>query len=185
MTVETARLIRAANDLEEAVASTRSLKDIWRQADATFSDLIGHRLFTVLLHDAEQGDVERVYTSHPEAYPVSGRKAMGSTPWGKLVLQEGQVFLGRDVQHIRWAFPDHAVIEGLGLGSVINLPLRCLGRTYGTINLLHEAGFYRQEQIGVARCLAIPLVPLGLHLASAANANQQSGKEHADNDNYH
>ena len=91
----------------------------FRAVDEALQEILGHRLFTVFVLRGG-GMVERVYSSSPESYPVGGLKPMGPTPWGDLVLGRGQTFLGPDRAAIRWAFPDHELIESLGLGSVLN-----------------------------------------------------------------
>ncbi len=73
--------------------------------------LVGHRLFTLLYVDGD--DVARVYSNRPAEYPVSGRKPMGNTPWGDLVLKGCKPYFGRDKEGIRWAFFDHALIESM------------------------------------------------------------------------
>ena len=42
--------------------------------DRAVQGAIGHKLFTVLLFHAANGETERFYTSHPGEYPVGGRK---------------------------------------------------------------------------------------------------------------
>ncbi|MFB9971267.1 hypothetical protein ACFFMP_15170 [Pseudoroseomonas cervicalis] len=53
--------------------------------------------------------------------------------------------LGEGEAAIRGAFDDHALILGLGLRSVLNLPIRLGGRCLGTLNFL-----WREEHAGRA-----------------------------------
>ncbi len=99
--------------------------------------LVGHALFTLLYVDGQE--VARIYSNRPTEYPVSGRKTMGPTPWGKHVLDGRQPYLGKDKAGIRWAFFDHELIESMGLGSVINIPAIYDDKVVGTINLLAPA----------------------------------------------
>lgn len=149
-----------AGSLVEKVARESRPEKVWRHADAVFGQTIGHKLFTVLLHDAPSGEVVRCYSSRPEDYPVQGSKHMGPTPWGDLLLKQGRPFLGNDEASIRWAFPDHEQILAMGLGSAINLPVRLSGRTLGTLNLLHQSGYYRDEHLEIGAILAAILAPL-------------------------
>lgn len=153
-------LLDAARALSEAVATETEAGAVWRKADAVLEEAIGHRLFTVLIHDAASGTVTRCYSSRPDDYPVQGSKHMGPTPWGDLLLTQGKPFIGNDAAAIRWAFPDHEQILAMGLGSAINLPVRLSGRTLGTLNLLHEAGHYRAEHLEIGAVLAAILAPL-------------------------
>jgi hypothetical protein len=155
-------LLEAARTLAEAVATRDEADAVWRVADRALAEVIGHRLFTILIHDAASGTVTRCYSSRPDDYPVEGSKHMGPTPWGDLLLTQGKPFIGNDAAAIRWAFPDHEQIIAMGLSSAINLPVRLPGRTLGTFNLLHEAGHYREEHLEIGAVLAAIVAPLML-----------------------
>ena len=146
--------------LAEAVANLYQIEKIWAQADAVFGEVIGHRMFTVLRYLEDRGEVARLYSSEPEAYPVGGTKPMGPTPWGELVLKQGKPFVGPDANAIRWAYPDHEKIIGMGLESALNLPMRLAGRTLGTINLTHQSGYYHDGHLQAGSMLAALLTPL-------------------------
>ena len=145
--------------LAQTVAESDDAHAVWSEADVVFARFIGHRLFTVLGYNEHAGEVIRLYSNQPAQYPVSGTKPMGATPWGDHVLKRGQHFIGKDAADIEWAFPDHALIASLGLESVINLPIRVAGKTIGTVNLLHVANFYHQDQIEIGNTLATLLAP--------------------------
>lgn len=142
--------------LADAAASLSDAGRIWPVAEQVFADLLGHRLFTVLVYDESSGLVTRLYTNRPNEYPVSGTKPMGPTPWGQQVLKQGLPYIGRNASDIRWAFPDHQLIASMGLESTCNLPVRAGGQVLGTLNLLHEANHYDQA------CLPVGLIGAGL-----------------------
>jgi len=128
-------------------------------------EAIGHRLFTVMRHDAAAGRNRRAHTSDAAAYPVSGFKPVTwDHPWTRRVLVDGTAWIGSGPADIAWAYPDHEKIAAMGLGSAMNLPVRWNGRTLGTVNLLHDAGHFTaaDAEIGmVFASLAVPalLVP--------------------------
>ena len=134
---------------------------IFTALDALTKSLVGHQLFTLLLDGDE---VARVYSNRPAEYPVSGRKPMGKTPWGDLVLKRRKPYLGRDKQAIRWAFFDHELIESMGLGSVINIPVVYDGVCLGTMNLLDAEHHYRPEHVAPVAALAPLLIPAFLEV---------------------
>jgi GAF domain-containing protein len=119
--------------------------------------LVGVDLFTLLIKDAEA--VARIYSNRPDEYPVFGQKLMGPTPWGDHVLKRQLPYLGRDIAGIRWAFPDAPLIESMGLGSVINLPVIYDGETIGTMNLLAPEHHYSAEHLQRVTPLAPLLIP--------------------------
>lgn len=141
---------------------------VFKAFDAITKRLVGHELFTLLYVDGSE--VARIYSNRPAEYPVSGRKPMGPTPWGKHVMEGKQSYLGKDKAGIRWAFFDHELIESMGLGSVINVPAIYDGKVIGTINLLAPEHHYREEHVAPVERLAPLLVPGFLAARAAANA---------------
>lgn len=130
---------------------------LFRALEAATQRLIGHQLFTLLYADGR--DVARCYSSRPEEYPLAGRKTMGETPWGAQVLAGKQPFLGRDMAAIRWAFFDHALIAGMGLGAAICIPIVYDDACIGTMNLLHREHFYTAAHVAPLVALAPLLIP--------------------------
>jgi GAF domain-containing protein len=127
--------------------------------EAACAGAIGHILFTVLLRHEATGEVERFWTSHPAEYPVGGRKPMNPTFWTAQVIDCQRPYLGRDDEAVRAVFFDHALIRSLGCGSVLNVPVVWNGRTLGTLNLLHRAGWYDEADIPTAETIAALAVP--------------------------
>ncbi|HYW59267.1 MAG TPA: GAF domain-containing protein, partial [Xanthobacteraceae bacterium] len=88
------------------------------------------------------------------------------TVWSDHVLRDRRVFRANTQEAIRAAFEDHATITSLGLGSVLNIPVmrtvapRHPGWCVGTMNLLHEAGWYTEQDEATG-------AQLGIWLASA------------------
>jgi GAF domain-containing protein len=128
-------------------------------ADALVQRVIGHKLFTVMRVDEATREVERVYTSNARAYPVGGRKRKPDTLWSRTVLVEGRVFVARTSAEIREAFPDYALIESLGLGSIMNVPISFAGRRVGVMNVSNDAGWFTPEDAQAARAIAVLLSP--------------------------
>ncbi len=112
----------------------------------------GWQLFTAMRF-LPSGEVERVYTSNPDAYPLAGRKPRRDTPWSRQVLVRGEPYYANDAAGIRFAFEDAEKILGLGLGAVMNVPVKDGERVLGTLNFLREAGGYRPEQVSAAMAL--------------------------------
>lgn len=128
--------------------------------EAATAACIGHRLFTIMRHDAAAGCNRRVHSSDAEAYPVSGFKPVNwAHPWTQRVLVEGRAWLGRDAADIAWAYPDHEKIVAMGLGSAMNLPVRWNGRPLGSVNLLHAAGHFTEEDAALGAVFAALAAP--------------------------
>ena len=133
---------------------------ICRAIEKLSGETIGHRLFTVMRFDSDRYEVQRIHTNLPSAYPVGGRKQKQATAWADRVLGEMKIFRGTGPTDIVSAFNDHETILALGLGSVLNIPVVFEGRCLGTINLLHQAGWYRAEDERTGLLLGMFLIPV-------------------------
>ncbi len=144
----------------DALASCADASAFFAQLEPAMAEAIGHRLFTVMHHDAAAGRNRRVFSSDPVNYPVSGFKAVDwNHPWTKHVIVDGQAWLGGTPTDIAWAYPDHEKITSLGLGSAMNFPLRFAGRTLGSVNLLDVPGRYVQSDCDRGRIIAALAIP--------------------------
>lgn len=150
-------MTETASELLAALALPGQPEATYAALDRLTQDLVGHRLFTLLYVDG--GEVARVYSTSPAEYPVAGRKPMGSTPWGDLVLTRRQPFLGRTMDDMRWAFFDHELIAAMGLGSIINVPVVYDGSCIGTMNITHAEHHYSDEHLPLVASLAPLLIP--------------------------
>lgn len=131
----------------EPDAAFRAVEDLARQA-------IGFRLFTVMRLHAESQEVERLYSSLPDAYPVSGRKPKQGTPWGAQVLDRGEIFIANSPDEVRTAFADYELIFSLGIGAIMNVPVRFRGRSLGTMNMCSEPGWFTEADCAPGGLLA-------------------------------
>ncbi len=145
-------------DLAHTIAEANSPDRIFAAVADAAHRYIGYKLFTIMAFHAKTMQVRRLYSSNPDAYPLGGGKGKRDTQWGRHVLEQGRPFIGRTADDIRVNFNDHEVIFGLGLESVLNVPVRLYARTIGTMNLLHNAEFYDTSDLGWGSFLAAQLV---------------------------
>jgi hypothetical protein len=132
---------------------------IFRAVAGLAQEAIGFRLFTVMrLYGATQ-EVERLYSSLPDAYPVSGRKPKQGTPWGAQVLDRGEIFVANSPDEVRAAFADYELIFSLGIGAIMNVPVRFRGHSLGTMNICSDAGWFADADHAPGRLIATLLVP--------------------------
>ena len=156
------RTRRPADPLLCAVAAAQDRTDqpgaLFAALDEALKSAVGHKLFTILTYDGATFEAARVYSNLPGPYPTGGRKRLAPGPWTEAVLDSGEAYIGRTQDDLRNVFPDHELIASLGCASVLNMPVRWRGRTLGSLNLLHEAGWYDEDD--VAACL--PFAQLAL-----------------------
>ena len=143
-----------------ALAACRAAPDLYAALDAELGRVIGHKLFTLMTVDHKRQEAARIYSNQPDAYPVGGRKPLGRmTGWGEVVLGQRRPWIGHDADDIQWAFFDHETIARLGCASCVNVPVIDGDAVIGTINMLHEAGFYTEADAARAAPFAALLVP--------------------------
>lgn len=139
-------LAEAHNQPETAFAAMARLTDA----------LIGVRLFTLMTFDPRTREARRIFSNMPDAYPVLGTKPVNETHWTGHVLDRHETFVANTIEGIAEVFYDHELIRSLGCESVINVPVVVAGKTLGTINCLHEAGFYTPERVAASGDLKVP-----------------------------
>jgi len=158
-----------------AVAEPGQPDALFAALDRAMGAVIGHKLFTVLVYHGDSAESERRYTNQPAAYPVGGRKPVTPSAWTERLFRERRPYVGRTADDIRAVFLDHELILSLGCESVLNVPVTWNGRTLGTINLLHEAGWYDDADVPVAIAFAALAVP-GYLEARQASRDEQPGR---------
>ena len=121
-------------------------------------DAVGHCLFSANAFRVETMEVERLYSSNPGAYPVGGRKHKKLTAWGAQVLLDRRVFVGDGDQAIREFFDDHALMRGLGVHSIVNVPVVWRGACLGVLNFAGPHPRFEAGQIAMARMLGLVAV---------------------------
>jgi GAF domain-containing protein len=107
----------------------------------------GARLFTATVIDRARGLARRAYSSHPDAYPVSGTKPMTANPWSAVVIDAGQPFVANTTAGFADYFPDHALINALGCAAALNIPVADAGTVVGTVNILDVEGHFTPERV--------------------------------------
>jgi len=128
-------------------------------ADAVGRRVMGHRLCTAMRFDAAAMTVRRLYSSDNTAYPVGGAKPKRDTEWGRHVLLRREVFVGEGAEAITAYFDDHAVILGLGLRSIVNVPILHGGACLGTMNFLWAKDWVAPERRAMAELLGLLVAP--------------------------
>ncbi|MGQ7248091.1 GAF domain-containing protein [Halomonas sp. V046] len=118
-------------------------------------------LFTTMRFHQDSMEVERLFSTLPDIYAVSGRKPKRDTPWGDKVLIARQANVGFGADDIVWAFSDHETILGLGLLAVLNVPIVRGDRVLGTINFLRPRPAFTEQEVATGQLLAAAIACRG------------------------
>ncbi len=148
-----------ADAFEQAAGHDDGPLPLVRAADRLSRAMLGQQLCTAMVFDRDAMTVQRIFSSRPAEYPVGGRKPKRDTAWGRQVLLQARRFEGEGEDAIRTHFADHDVILGLGLRSIVNLPIVARGRCLGTLNLLWPAERLDAGHVQLARMLALLATP--------------------------
>jgi hypothetical protein len=109
-------------------------------------------LFTALQWIPERSALRRVFTSHPDAYPLGAEKTVEISPgWLGTVIADKKPFLAADLDGLKEVFTDAELIQSLGCGGVINIPVLKDGDVVvGVLALLDAEGRYTQQSVETA-----------------------------------
>lgn len=118
----------------------------------------GFVMLTVLAYDEAAGEVVRRYSSDP-AYPVGGRKRLGLYPENHAAMARDGYFLAANRADVERAYADHQRLAALGIGAILNAPIRHAGRRLGSLNLSGREKQYGAREVAYACTLAGLLVP--------------------------
>ncbi len=113
---------------------------------AQIKKTVGYQLFTITRILPEGKEVERIYTTRPDVYPLAGRKPMRNDAQTKMT-QSAQTYLASTTEAMVPYFPDLDTIKQLGLGSVINMPIVINGSVIGTVNILDAEHYYQASHV--------------------------------------
>ena len=133
--------------------------DALRAIGEAMDRLIGSRMFTFLRFDLERFEMERLYCTLPDLYPIGARKAMRHGRWAECVIERGTVFVADGDAEMRATFGDHAALAAMGCTASMNVPVRHRGRTLGTMNLNGDEGRYGEREAALAQPFATLAVP--------------------------
>ena len=133
--------------------------------------MLGDGLLTVntvctLPASAGEFELQRLWSSNLQAYPVAGLKRKTLTPWSRQLLLRHDVFVGEGDAALTDVFDDHARIKALGLHGVVNVPLLIEGRCAATFNVLGGRAQWRPRDVALIRLLAVLATPWVLQSAN-------------------
>lgn len=131
-----------------------------RLADA----LIGVRIFTLTAIEMPLMQVRRVYSSHPDVYPVLGTKPIVLDPWFEAMRTERRITAINTAAEMEGEFPDLALIRSLGCNSSLSVPIMVGNELIGTINALDTEGRYPAPALERAQDLITPATAVFLIL---------------------
>ena len=156
----------ALSEFAQTIKDAPSPEIIFTQLEQAAQTHIGVKLFTVMDYVASQNKGRRCYTSNPEHYPASGWIPLQDNDWFDCVIRNKQTYVANDKDQIARDFADADLIDRLGCGSIINLPLVQDGQVLATVNLLNAAGHFNNQRLEDAHRILLPMARMA-YIASS------------------
>ena len=148
-----------AKQLQDMGSQQAQPQRLLETADRAFAELFGHLLFTVTRVVPGRQEIERIYSSRPDVYPVGGRKPIGHNYYASAEEDEKLPFYAASLAGYREIYPDIETMESLGIGSVMTLPVVFEDAVLGTVNLHGAEGAYQENHLPPAMLLASRTLP--------------------------
>lgn len=133
-----------------ALAEADQPRSVFQSLERLTKETVGTKLLTATTFDVASGLSRRTYSENEAAYPTGGFKKMSFGIWSETVLDRHQPFSSLTIEEIAVVFHDWPLIQSLGCESNCNIPVVVGGEVIGTVNLLHEAGYYTPERVAEA-----------------------------------
>jgi GAF domain-containing protein len=152
--------LRMVAQLAEAHAQSAQHDEVLAALSTALQQALGHILFTVLVFDGKAGHMRRIFSTRPDVNPVGGNKPITDSAWMRQVVREGRPYIGRSKSDLKDVFFDHEQLWAIGCESVLNMPVLWTGRVVGSLNLLHRAGWYGEQDLATARIFAQLALPV-------------------------
>jgi len=155
---------QAYRDFEERLARYVDPAETGAALHELAEALIGVRLFTLTAINLDAGHVRRVYSSHPDVFPLLGTKPIVMDDWFRAMQTERRITAINTAAGMEGNFPDLALIRELGCNASISIPVMAGNQLLGTINALDAEGRYDTDAIAKAADLIIPATAVFLIL---------------------
>lgn len=147
------------DDFADALARSASTSDdVFKLVADELREKAGAKLVTVTAVDPNDLSYERLYSSMPDVYPVSGRKPANTTRWSQQVMEKLEVFVANDYETLAEVMADHDTIRSIGCESLVNVPLVLFGRVIGTLNCLAESGHFDEDRVQTCKDMRLPVI---------------------------
>ena len=154
----------ALRAFEESLARYADPAETGRALHTYAATIIPARLFTLTAINQAAGHVRRVYSSHPEAYPLLGTKPLVVDDWFRAMQTERRITTINTAAGMEGEFPDLTLIRALGCNASLSIPIMTGNDLLGTINILDAEGSYPDSILEPAASLILPATAVFLIL---------------------
>ncbi len=141
--------------LAAALAGADPLAAVLRAIHELAVAKIGVTVFSASRCLVNTHELDRIYSSHSDVYPVGVRKSKRETGWARQVIQNRQVFVGEGALEMAAAFDDQERMATLGVRSIVNVPIVLPGGGLGVLNFGRNVERVMPADVTTARLLGL------------------------------
>ena len=116
-------------------------------------ELVGARMFTVLVFDFPRHVMRRLYSTNTDIYPVGADDPITETVWERTLIGERLPLVLNSPEAMATLLPNVPELVALGCEAMLNLPIVVAGRSLGAINMLDRNGTYTADRVEAAKVL--------------------------------
>lgn len=160
-TVLVANLVRLA----ALTHANADFPTIWSELSTILAQQFGYSLFTILTYSPDLDKVVRIHSTRPELHPLGQRSSQGNSlrastvppqrkAWVRRLFEDGEIWRGSTKEDLKAIFEDWELLWSVGLGSVLNIPVRLGGKTIGSLNILDKERAYDEADLSIGILIA-------------------------------
>ncbi|MEO9067897.1 MAG: GAF domain-containing protein [Caldimonas sp.] len=143
------------SSLADALASADPRARLLAAVDDIAAARLQVTIFSASICLPEVMELQRIYSSRPDVYPLGMRKNKQGTSWAEQVLRRRKVFVGEGPLEMAAAFDDQQRMASVGIRSIINVPIVVGDRCLGVLNFARAVERVSSAEIVVARFLGV------------------------------
>ena len=139
--------------LAAALGSAEPRHAVLGVVDEIARDRMAVSTFSATTCRQEALELERIFSSRPDVYPIGVKKSKAGTSWAEHVMRQRKVFVGEGALEMAAAFDDQERMASLGIRSIINVPIVVDDRCVAVLNFARDLERVSPADVLLARCL--------------------------------
>ena len=124
--------------------------------DRLIDQVVGMKMCTLVRVDLDQVSGMRIHSTQPDQFPIRTLRPIGNRTWQTRIVARQEVLVTNTHDETAAVFGDADALRDLGCESCLCLPIAVQGKLLGTLNILHEAGYFTPERVAAAEALKMP-----------------------------
>ncbi|MCQ0970413.1 GAF domain-containing protein [Paracoccus sp. TK19116] len=124
--------------------------------DRLIQQVVGMKMCTLIRVDEDNASGMRIHSTEPVKFPISTPKDMQGRAWRSKIVVSQEHLVANSYDEIAAIFGDAEKLREVGCESCLCLPIVVKNKLLGTLNILHEEGYFTPERVAAAESLTMP-----------------------------